>query len=112
MSGASPSTSAGAPAKSPIPIPIRMAVVPPAVPYHSPPARVYVPAVPYPRMVRVRQHVEAPAVADVPLAVRGELERIRIGRCIRAGESVAITAGRRGIADIGSIPRRGLRGPA
>ena len=75
------------------------------MPYHSPPAGVYVRAVPYPRMVRVRQHVEAPAVVDVPLAVRGELERIRIGGCIRAGESVAITAGSRGIVDIVPILR-------
>jgi lactate racemase-like protein len=57
-------------------------------------------AVGYPRMVRVRQRVEALAVTDVRTAVRDELARIGITRDVRRGESIAITAGSRGIVDI------------
>lgn len=54
----------------------------------------------YPKMVRVRQHFERPLVEDIPGTVRSELERLDLNRTIRAGQSVAITAGSRGIANI------------
>jgi hypothetical protein len=51
-------------------------------------------------MLRVRQRFEAPRVDDVAAAVRAELRRIGIGDRIAPGQSVAITAGSRGIADV------------
>jgi hypothetical protein len=59
----------------------------------------------YPRMLRVRQRFEGPRVADVPGAVRAELERTRLLRALRPGGSVAITVGSRGIRDIVVVVR-------
>jgi hypothetical protein len=57
----------------------------------------------YPAIVRIRQHLERPRVADVPAAVRTELEKLDLGRRIRPGHTVALTAGSRGIAHIPAI---------
>jgi hypothetical protein len=59
----------------------------------------------FPKMVRVRQHFERPQVDDVSGSVRAELERLQLGRTIRAGQSVALTAGSRGIANIPLVLR-------
>src|SRR5689334_265128 len=60
---------------------------------------------PYPRMLRVRQRFDAPRVGDVAAGVRAELERIGARSRLRSGASVAITAGSRGIADVGVVLR-------
>jgi hypothetical protein len=62
----------------------------------------------YPRIVRIRQHFEGPRVTDVAAAVTAALEPLDLGRRIRPGQSVALTAGSRGIANIPVI----LRGTA
>ncbi len=54
----------------------------------------------YPKMLRVRQHFERPRVADVAAAVVAALEPLQLGRRIRPGQTVALTAGSRGIANI------------
>ena len=54
----------------------------------------------YPRMVRIRQHLERPRVEDVAQAVLAEMQRLDLGRTIRPGQTVALTAGSRGIANI------------
>ncbi len=54
----------------------------------------------YPKMLRLRQEFERPRVEDVAATVRRELEKLDLGRTIRPGQSVALTAGSRGIADI------------
>jgi Lactate racemase N-terminal domain len=59
----------------------------------------------FPKMVRVRQHFERPRVDHVAGSVRSELERLQLGRTIRAGQSVALTAGSRGIANIPLVLR-------
>jgi hypothetical protein len=59
----------------------------------------------YPQMFRVRQRFEAPRIADIPATVRAELDRISVASRIRPGQSVAITAGSRGIANIAVIIR-------
>src|SRR5687768_14112862 len=59
----------------------------------------------YPRMVRVRQHFDRPLVEDIPAAVHSTLTRLDLGRTIKAGQTVALTAGSRGIANIASILR-------
>jgi hypothetical protein len=62
-------------------------------------------AVPYPRILRIRQTFERPVVADIPAAVRVALERLDLGRTIRPGHTVALTAGSRGIANIPVVLR-------
>ncbi len=59
----------------------------------------------YPKMLRVRQRFDGPRVADVASAVRAELGRIGVAQRIRPGETVAITAGSRGITNIAPILR-------
>lgn len=57
----------------------------------------------YPNMVRVRQHFDAPRVHDVAGTVREEIAKINPGNMIKAGDTVAIAAGSRGIANINVI---------
>lgn len=59
----------------------------------------------YPQMFRVRQKFETPHVEDVPGEVRAQLERLELAGKVKPGESVAITAGSRGITNIGVILR-------
>jgi hypothetical protein len=61
--------------------------------------------VPYPKLVRIRQRFERPVVEDVAGAVRTALERLDLGRTIRPGHTVALTAGSRGIANIPTVLR-------
>jgi hypothetical protein len=61
--------------------------------------------VPLPNMVRLRQHFQRPRVDDIPAAVRSSLERLDLGRTIKAGQTVALTAGSRGIANIPLVLR-------
>jgi hypothetical protein len=56
-------------------------------------------------MLRVRQRPTAPALPDVPAAVRAALDGIGVGRIIRPGATVAITAGSRGVADLAPVLR-------
>lgn len=54
----------------------------------------------YPPMFRVRQRFSRPRVDDLPGTVARELARLELGRSIRPGDTVALTAGSRGIANI------------
>src|SRR5438128_10307759 len=63
----------------------------------------------YPKMLRVRQEFERPRVEDVARAVRSALERLELGRTIRPGQSVALTAGSRGIANIPLVLQSAVR---
>jgi hypothetical protein len=56
-------------------------------------------------MLRLRQHFERPRVEHIAAAVRTTLERLDLGRTIRPGQSVALTAGSRGIANIPLVLR-------
>jgi hypothetical protein len=62
-----------------------------------------------PRMVRIRQQFERERVTDVPAAVRSALAGLNLGRKIHPGQTVAITAGSRGIANIASILHETVR---
>ncbi len=55
---------------------------------------------PYPRLVRLRQHFTGPRLDDVAGAVRRAVERLDLHQTIKAGQTVALTAGSRGIANI------------
>ena len=59
----------------------------------------------YPHLFRVRQQFESPTlpVAQIPAAVAAELSRLELGQRIKPGQSVAITAGSRGIANIALV---------
>ncbi|MCC7083846.1 MAG: DUF2088 domain-containing protein [Pirellulales bacterium] len=57
----------------------------------------------YPHFFRVRQKFERSCVADVAGEVRKQLAQLSLGQKIRPGQTVAITAGSRGIANIAII---------
>ncbi len=59
----------------------------------------------YPMMFRVRQTFDSPRLADIPAAVEKELASLDLGKRIKPGQRVAITAGSRGIANIHVIVR-------
>jgi hypothetical protein len=60
---------------------------------------------PFPNLLRLRQHFERPRVDDIPGAVRASLEKLNLGRTIKPGHTVALTAGSRGIANIPLVLR-------
>ena len=59
----------------------------------------------FPRMMRVRQHFEAPDVEDIAATVREQIEGLDLSGKVKAGDSVAITVGSRGIANIAVITK-------
>src|SRR5690348_16474091 len=59
----------------------------------------------YPKMLRIRQQFERPRVENVPLAVRAAVEQLDLRSTIRPGQTVALTAGSRGIANIPLVLR-------
>jgi hypothetical protein len=60
-------------------------------------------------MLRLRQRFAGPRVDDVDAAVRTALAKLNLGTRIRPGQSVALTAGSRGIANIALILRATVR---
>ena len=63
----------------------------------------------FPRMLRLSQKFEGPELADVEHETCSQLAALELGNTIRPGESVAITAGSRGIANIASIIKAAAR---
>ena len=59
----------------------------------------------YPRMVHVRQKFASERVADIAKEVDSQLGRLKLGEKVRAGDTVAVTVGSRGIANIPEIIR-------
>jgi uncharacterized protein (DUF362 family) len=59
----------------------------------------------YPQIFRVRQTFEAPRVLDVAGEVQRQLAALPLQQQVRSGQTVAITAGSRGIANIAEIIR-------
>ncbi len=57
----------------------------------------------YPQMFRIRQKFEGPVLADIPGEVETELASLSLGDRVKPGQTVAITAGSRGIANINHI---------
>jgi hypothetical protein len=56
-----------------------------------------------PQMVRIRQEFKTNPIRNIAETVQAELAKINIQDTIRAGDSVAITAGSRGIANLADI---------
>jgi hypothetical protein len=59
----------------------------------------------FPSIFRLRQTFECPRVDDVPAEVRAQLARLDPSKKVRPGQSVAITVGSRGIANMAAIAR-------
>lgn len=59
----------------------------------------------FPRMLRVRQAFDGPRVENVAAEVERQLGRLELGARVRPGETVAITVGSRGIANIATITK-------
>ncbi|MEW6753257.1 MAG: lactate racemase domain-containing protein [Candidatus Latescibacterota bacterium] len=55
---------------------------------------------PYPSMMRLGQHFAAPRVDDIPGTVRRQVAEVALNRRTRPGQSVAVTVGSRGIANL------------
>ena len=56
-----------------------------------------------PQMIRVKQTFESPRVASIPGEVAGQLEGLGLDQALHPGQTVAISAGSRGIANIAEI---------
>ncbi len=54
-------------------------------------------------MVRIKQHFNTSPVKDIPAEVRAEIARIQPEKIIARGDTVAITAGSRGIANVAVV---------
>jgi nickel-dependent lactate racemase len=63
----------------------------------------------YPKIFRVRQSFDGPRLEDVPGEVKAQLSRLKLGDKIRPGQTVAVTAGSRGIANIHLIIRAAVQ---
>lgn len=57
----------------------------------------------YPRMLRVRQTFDAPRIDDITGEVDQQLATLKLGEQLKPGETVAVTVGSRGIANIAEI---------
>ena len=58
-----------------------------------------------PKMMRVKQRFDGPTLEDIPGAVRAEIAGLNLSGKVGKGESVAISVGSRGIANIALITR-------
>jgi hypothetical protein len=56
-----------------------------------------------PLVFRVRQKFKGPEVSDLPGGVEAQLSRLKLEGRVKPGQSVAVTAGSRGITDINRI---------
>jgi len=59
----------------------------------------------FPRICRVKQRFEGPTLQDIPRAVRETMRGLHLADQVKPGQTVAITAGSRGIANIDRITR-------
>jgi len=57
----------------------------------------------YPKMIRIKQNFKTNPIKDIPGTIRSELETIQPQKIIAPGQTVAITAGSRGINNLALI---------
>jgi hypothetical protein len=62
-------------------------------------------AMPFPRMLRLRQKFDCPRLDDIPGEVERQLQTLKMGTKVIPGQTVAITVGSRGIANIAVVTR-------
>ena len=58
-----------------------------------------------PRMMKVRQHFAAPTLDDIEGAVRAEVAKMNLESRVKPGDSVAVSVGSRGVANIALITK-------
>ena len=54
----------------------------------------------FPKMFRVKQELQGPMLADIPAAVRETMRSLKLADRVKPGQTVAITSGSRGVANI------------
>jgi len=59
----------------------------------------------FPRMLRITQRLEGPALQDVAGSVRESIRTLGLQGKVKPGQTVAVTAGSRGVANIATITR-------
>ncbi|MCI0421622.1 MAG: nickel-dependent lactate racemase, partial [Acidobacteria bacterium] len=59
----------------------------------------------YPKVLRVQQNFDSAHVADIPRKVSEEISKLGLSSRLKAGQTVAVTAGSRGVANIAVIIR-------
>jgi hypothetical protein len=59
----------------------------------------------FPKIFRLRQRFDAECIKDIPAEVHRQLAGLKLDEIVQSGQSVAITAGSRGIANIAEITR-------
>src|SRR5262245_8256948 len=60
---------------------------------------------PFPRMLRMRQKFDSSRLDDIPGEVERQLRALDLASQVRPGQTVAITVGSRGIANIAVITK-------
>ena len=60
---------------------------------------------PLPRMYRIRQSFDTPRLGDVASAVREQMASLNLASRVQPGQTVAITVGSRGVANVALITR-------
>ncbi len=59
----------------------------------------------FPKMLRLRQKFDCPRLDDIPDEVERQLKALTLGDKIKPGQSVAVTVGSRGIANVAVITK-------
>ncbi len=58
---------------------------------------------PFPKVLRVQQNFPATQITDIPGKIAEEMARLDLSRRLKPGQTVAVTAGSRGVANIATI---------
>ena len=58
-----------------------------------------------PKAYRIRQNFQSSRLENIPETIQAELTKINLGKVVKPGDSVAITVGSRGIANIDLITK-------
>jgi len=58
-----------------------------------------------PRLFRLKQQLEGPTLGNIPAAVRESVRSLHLQDRVKAGQSVAVTCGSRGVANIAAITK-------
>ena len=59
----------------------------------------------FPRMIKVRQHFEAPQVDDIPGTVKAQIDGLDLAGKVKKGDTVAVTVGSRGVNRVADITK-------
>jgi hypothetical protein len=59
----------------------------------------------FPKMFRVKQELQGPMLADIPAAVRETMRSLKLADRVKPSQTVAITSGSRGVANIDRITK-------